>query len=184
MKPLLLALLLVAAATAAEKAPDSELVFPLPELRLVNGTVFRNVSVIRYEAERVVLKSSAGVGPLSYTMIAEPLRAKFQAAKTTALAKAQADAAKIRADHDANIKLAQEAAAVIEARKTRIAEAISKRALVVGMSPEEAVQAWGQPDKKNRSGGVGGSTEQWIYGRASGRVYVYFRDGSLTGWQD
>jgi hypothetical protein len=184
MKHLLLALLLVAAATAAEKAPDSELVFPLPELRLVNGTVFRNVTVVRFESDRVVLKSSAGVGPLSYAMIAEPMRAKFHVAKAAALAKAQAEAAKLRADHDANIKLEQSAIAAREARKARIEEAISKRSLVVGMTPEEAVKAWGEPEKKNRSGGAYGATEQWIYGRGQARTYVYFRDGSLTSWQN
>lgn len=59
-------------ASAAEDKPA--IPQPIPELKLTNGTVFRNVTIVRYDADLVVLKSAAGTGPISYAMIPEPLR--------------------------------------------------------------------------------------------------------------
>lgn len=47
----------------------------ISELTLTNGKVFKNVSVVRYEAANVVLKSASGTGAVSYDMIPEPYRA-------------------------------------------------------------------------------------------------------------
>jgi hypothetical protein len=58
---------------------------PLPELKLTNGTVFRNVTVVRYDRETVTLKSNAGTGPIRYAMLPEPIRVKFIAERDAAL---------------------------------------------------------------------------------------------------
>lgn len=77
MKTLLLALALIGSAVAAEtpkeKAKD-ELIFPIPEMKLTNGRVWKNVTVVRYEKDNVVLKSSAGIGPIPYSYVPEPTR--------------------------------------------------------------------------------------------------------------
>lgn len=168
---------------AAEKKTEErdELAAPIPELRLTNGTVFRQVTVVRYETERVVLKSSAGVGGISYQMIPEPLRSKMLAARD------QARAAGTAATRAANVKAAEDsakqqaAAAAAERERQRLDEVADRRALAVGMTPAQAVRAWGEPRKKNiTSGGF----EQWIYETPErGRTYVYFRGGLLSSWQ-
>lgn len=47
---------------------------PIAELKLTNGKVFRNVSVVRYGKDSVTLKSDAGIGPLPYSYIPQPER--------------------------------------------------------------------------------------------------------------
>jgi hypothetical protein len=61
----------------------------------------------------------------------------------------------------------------------RVSQAIAERQLIVGMTPEQAMQSWGPPTRKTVSGGDGGSREQWVYDG----TYVYFRDGQLVSWQ-
>lgn len=61
----------------------------------------------------------------------------------------------------------------------RVSEAIKGRQLIVGMTTEQAVQAWGEPKRKTVSGGEGGSREQWVYEG----TYVYFKEGVLVSWQ-
>jgi len=104
----LIALLAVGPVTADDLPKKSAIVQPIPELKLTNGTVFRNVTIIRYDKESVVLKSNAGLGPIGYNMIAEPVRSQMIAERDSAFivleekarddaaaeAKQQADAAK------------------------------------------------------------------------------------------
>jgi hypothetical protein len=49
----------------------------IPELKLTNGKVFRNITIMRYDAATVTLKSEAGTGPIPYSMIPEPYRAQM-----------------------------------------------------------------------------------------------------------
>ena len=83
MPRLILALVLFAASAFAadEKKEEPKLQFPIAELRLTNGATFRNVTVVRYEKDRVVLKSTGGVGSLAYSMIPEPTRSLMLAAR-------------------------------------------------------------------------------------------------------
>lgn len=86
---------------AADDTTKLRIVQPISELKLTNGTVFRNVTIIRYEKEKVVLKSSSGLGPLPYSYIPEPLRAQMKAERDTeaaARAKTEAAAAAAKAD--------------------------------------------------------------------------------------
>lgn len=91
-----LLILALAAAVHAEPAAVRTPTFnqPIPELRLTNGTVFRNVSVVRYDRERVILKSSAGIGPLLYSYIPEPLRSQMLAERDALRSSGSSAAAK------------------------------------------------------------------------------------------
>ena len=52
---------------------------------------------------------------------------------------------------------------------------------VAGMSPEQVRLSIGPPDSINKSGGINGNREQWVYpGR---KTYLYFEEGLLTTWQ-
>lgn len=77
------------------------------------------------------------------------------------------------ADDAAKIQRAKEHAAEVVA-------AIAKKSVIVGMTMEEVVKAWGKPERRNTSGGAGGSREQWVFEDDS---YLYFKDGRLVSWQ-
>ncbi|MFD2117616.1 hypothetical protein ACFSTH_11915 [Paenibacillus yanchengensis] len=54
---------------------------------------------------------------------------------------------------------------------------IYKRAVMKGMTKEQAVLAWGAPERVNEYGNY----EQWVY---STRQYLYFEKNSLYSWQN
>jgi hypothetical protein len=184
MKILALFLALAAAAICSEP----QFAQPIPELRLPNGTVFRNVTVVRYEKERVILKSNAGVGGIPYYYVSEPLRSKMIAERdVVALAekaeqqKAErvAAAAKAAADDERE----QKSRASSETRRRTIEDAIRRGVLVVGMTESDVSKSWGGPGRRNTSGGSHGGLDQWVYTRPDGTTYLYFRDGLLDSWQ-
>jgi len=65
-------------------------------------------------------------------------------------------------------------------------EAIGQNRLCVGMSPDQAVWAWGSPAKfERRSSSIG--LEKWMYWNFSGGFYrrhAYFRNDRLLYWSD
>lgn len=70
-------------------------------------------------------------------------------------------------------------------RAGRIASAVARGRVMVGMTQAQVLQSWGPPDKKNRSIRATGTSEQWIYNRGDiGRdQYLYLEDGLLTSVQ-
>lgn len=75
--------------------------------------------------------------------------------------------------------------ATVNSRDSRIENAISLRKVVIGMTSEQAIRAWGKPTKVNKTIGVGYSSEQWVYDNgAIGRSqYLYFDNGVLRSMQ-
>ncbi len=76
MKRLIAVLLagLCCAAYCAEEKPAP--VMPT-EVTLTTGRVLRNVKVIRWEKDRVVLKHSGGADPIAFSLVTEPLRSQL-----------------------------------------------------------------------------------------------------------
>lgn len=176
------------AAETEKETKKPAFVQPIAEMKLTNGTVFRNVTVVRYTRETVVLKSSAGLGPLAYTLIPEPLRSQMIAERAVVLAaKSAADkgSAVANAKKEAAARELDAANAELRAKRAeRVEKAMRDQTLIVGMTSDEAIRSWGSPDSKNTSGGTHGSTEQWVYRKGKmGTTYVYFTDGLLTSWQ-
>lgn len=62
-----------------------------------------------------------------------------------------------------------------------IARLILNRQVQVGMTRDMCREAWGAPDDINRTTGIWGVHEQWVYGSGS---YLYFEDGILTSIQN
>lgn len=62
----------------------------------------------------------------------------------------------------------------------RIADAIRRQSVVLGMTSAQVRLAWGPPEDINRSVGAWGVHEQWVYGRQ----YVYLENGKVTSFQD
>jgi hypothetical protein len=61
-------------------------------------------------------------------------------------------------------------------------EDVKEGKMRLGMNKEEVVCSWGMPEDINRTVGIGGVHEQWVYGDFG--PYLYFDDGVLTSWQD
>lgn len=73
----------------------------------------------------------------------------------------------------------------VNSRDSQIANAISLREVMVGMTREQAIRAWGKPTKINQTIGASYSSEQWVYERGQiGRTqYLYFDNGILKSMQ-
>ena len=54
----------------------------------------------------------------------------------------------------------------------------------IGMNKEMVIASWGRPKDINRTVTAHSVSEQWIYGTLRNRIYVYFRDGIMTSFQD
>jgi hypothetical protein len=64
-------------------------------------------------------------------------------------------------------------------------EAISKGEVKVGMTTADVHASWGEPSRKNTSGGIGGEFITWIYRRGYDGInsdMLFFAGGRLTGW--
>lgn len=72
-----------------------------------------------------------------------------------------------------------------ESREGRVAVAIAKKRVFIGMTDQEIVRSWGKPDKINRSISARNVNEQWIYSRDDiGRSqYLYVENGVLRSIQ-
>lgn len=65
------------------------------------------------------------------------------------------------------------------ARDSRIFDAIANRQVVIGMTSNQLIRSWGNPDYINQSS----SADQWVYERGGfKRQYVYVTGGIVTGW--
>lgn len=62
---------------------------------------------------------------------------------------------------------------------------IADGTITMGMTGEMVQMARGKPDDINRTVGVWGSHEQWVYESSSftNWTFLYFENGILTGWQ-
>lgn len=65
-----------------------------------------------------------------------------------------------------------------------IADKILKKEIWIGMTREMCIDSWGKPEDINRTITTSTSSEQWVYDRWQGRIYLYFSDGKLSGYQD
>ena len=60
--------------------------------------------------------------------------------------------------------------------------AIFQKSVFVGMTTDHVVQSWGKPTTINQTVAATGSSEQWVYSRASvgGVQYVYIENGKVS----
>ena len=59
-------------------------------------------------------------------------------------------------------------------------KAIKEKKVFIGMTKEQVLASWRKPEDINRSVGMWGVHEQWIYGE----TYLYFENDILTSFQD
>lgn len=67
-------------------------------------------------------------------------------------------------------------------QRMRFNRAIEDGKIMVGMTEEDVLEAWGRPTKVNTSLNASGRREQWVYRHTtSSTQYVYFQNGVMTG---
>lgn len=69
--------------------------------------------------------------------------------------------------------------------RDKVNQAIGMARVMVGMTSEDAVRAWGRPDKINRTLLANVVREQWVYRRAGigNDQYVYVENGVVVALQ-
>lgn len=63
-----------------------------------------------------------------------------------------------------------------------VIEKIVANTVAIGMTADQVIESWGQPDQRNRTILEGLVTEQWVYG--SVQQYVYLRNGRVNALQE
>ncbi len=181
--PVIFAVLVAVLASGAEELTS------LPsEIILKGKSSIKVKEVVRWEKDRVVIRHAGGIDPIRFDSMAPESRRLWEARSKLALPEQeklnvliQAKAAAMAKVQQAETEQAELARRAEIEEQSKIEDAIRRRVVMVGMSPAQVIQSWGQPDKVNRSGGEYGTHEQWIY-RAS-NWYLYFRNGKLSSWQ-
>jgi hypothetical protein len=165
MKYAIVFLLLIFTSAAAEKIPA------IAELTLKSGKVLHQVEFKSFGAETVMAKYTEGAGTIRYDQLPDEVLASVkdripppptpeQAAITSAAR---------------NKKLKEEA----ERQKTL--GKIREGKITMGMTRDQVLQAWGEPNKRIITEGLTSTREQWVYRNSD--TYVYFSDGVVTSWQ-
>lgn len=62
--------------------------------------------------------------------------------------------------------------------------AIKNSDVLLGMSKESVVQAWGQPERIEVAGNPGRGNERWAYFTNGRRKFIYFTNGVVEGWEN
>ncbi|MEO7888263.1 MAG: hypothetical protein ABIR76_16165 [Polaromonas sp.] len=62
-------------------------------------------------------------------------------------------------------------------------QAIGRREILVGMTEDQAVRAWGRPTSINATVSTGGRTEQWVYRTDAGTNFLYVYNGRVRSAQ-
>lgn len=76
-------------------------------------------------------------------------------------------------------------AAAAAEREQKVKQAIDQHRILIGMSSEQVIEAWGRPSRINRTVGQKYVSEQWIYEWNNGREsYIYLDNGVLRTIQD
>jgi len=171
MKKILIGLCFwVGIVTAAEK-PAEELKLP-EEIVLKSGRTLKNISVVRWEQDRVVLKFTGGADPIPFSIITNVPLATLQTLRDAARTRKNAVDAEV-------LKMRQ--AAENEKTQAQIDEAVAdvkweelarKNKVAAGMPARWVLKAWGSPLRTHTAGGI----EQWVFENK----YVYFKGGRVS----
>jgi hypothetical protein len=189
MKTLAIYLALVIGMMATDQPKEKPVPIMPTEVTLTSGRVLKNVQVVRWEKERVVLKYSGGVDPVAFSIIKsvprsdleEMQKAGIQAAKEVAEIRRRL-AANEAATNAALAKATAEAeAAAVQAEEIR-EQASRQGTLMEGQTMDQVRRVLGGWKKINEYDS--GRSTQVIFELDRGEdYYVYFTNGRVTSWQ-
>jgi len=179
-----------AAVPAASDAKVSSMELPT-EIKLTNGFVMHNSSVVRWQADGVLVNYQGGTVLVLFKNISPEQRAIFGARRDEAMTQqAKADARMAGAPRDpaaaeAQAKQDEEAKARVqaEAKAEEIKNGMSFHYLVKGMTKDQVRESFGVPQEDH------GDSYFYIargldkYGNSANRTLT-FKDDILVGWQD
>lgn len=155
------------------------------EITLTSGRVLRDVQVIRWESNRVVLKHAAGVDPIAFSLIKSPTAAELKAMQQHGLAQAKVakEIAKLTAENEARAAEIKALEAEADKRAEEAREEASRSGrLMKGQTFDQVRMAIGYyPVRQNEYDS--GRQIQAIYERVDAVYYCYFTTGRLTSWQ-
>ncbi len=98
-----------------------------------------------------------------------------------AMCTSDADKAAITAQRLADDKASQAAVDTKKAEADKVVErAIAEKQVMIGMTREQVIRSWGEPEKVNTTINARGTSEQFVYGDGQ---YLYLDDGLLRSIQ-
>lgn len=165
------------------------------EIKLTNGFVMHRSTVTHWDEQAVLVSYQGGIVPVQLKNIVPEQRVIFEARKAEALAaQAKLAAAQAGATNEASqLGQARQERGTLqieeaEQRAAAISRGVAERYLVIGMTKEQAKQAYGNPGRVDDNVTYtlftyyGHGADR--FGNAADRTLTFDQNGILTSWGD
>jgi hypothetical protein len=170
-------------AVVAILAALSASILTAEDFKTINGKEYKNVTVSRVEPDGLIVKSKSGISKVYFSELPKEVQERFnynpgKSAAYSAEQNAALQQGQKQQQEEQARKEKQEA--IVRNQNERAAKkeaAITNGEVFIGMTAEECIRAWGQPQKVNTTDTARGHHSQWVY---PGGQYLYFEDGILT----
>jgi hypothetical protein len=167
------------------------------EIKLTNGFVMQDCTIVRWDTDAITVKYAGGTVPIRFENIDPDQRELIESHKEAALkqqriADEKAAKALAKAEHKQEIqeKRDERKQAEIDRKTAAIQEGLEQRRLVVGMTMDQVRGMFGPPLRSSSLTNVDAS-EWWIYpglGKTGNGVptnlQVHFKAGVVTRWNN
>lgn len=156
------------------------------DFKTINGKEYKNVTVSRVEPDGIIVKTKSGISKVYFSELPKEVQERFNYnPEKSAAYSAEQNAAlqQARKQEEQGQAQKQQQEAIVRAENERVAKveaAIANGEVFIGMTGEQCIRAWGQPEKVNTTDTARGHHSQWVY---PGGRYVYFENGILTAIQ-
>lgn len=190
MKKLLALFACIAALScAAEDLPK--------DIKLTNGFVMKDCTIVRWEADAITVKYVGGIVPVKFENIDSAQRTLLESHKEAALRKQHiADQKEAKAlataEHKEEVHEKRDARkqAEIDRKNAAIEQGLEQHQLVAGMTMDQVRSLFGPPFESSSLTDVNGSS-WWIYaGRGKNgngvptNLQIHFRAGVVVRWNN
>jgi hypothetical protein len=164
------------------------------QIRLTNGFVMKDCTITRWKPDGIMVSYIGGNAPIRFVDIDPEQRDLFLDAKAKALSRQmQSDNSAIASsssnDGDHSAEDASRDAA--ERKAEEIKKGLDYHHLVIGMTINQAREAFGGPTRSSISTNDYGGYGYWVYENRGRDIHgnpcdrqVYFDKGIVTGWTD
>ncbi len=156
------------------------------DFKTINGKEYKNVTVSRVEPDGIIVKTKSGISKVYFSELPKEIQERFNYNPEKSAAYSAEQNAALQQDRKQEEQAQaqkQQQEAIVRAENERVAKveaAIANGEVFIGMTGEQCIRAWGQPEKVNTTDTARGHHSQWVY---PGGRYVYFENGILTAIQ-